>query len=348
MAENRATAQEASQRINPLKHFLLATVLVLPGLTSNPGCRGDDSDQVAVTRTAISRSLPYLAERGQWWVENKECVSCHRTAFQIWAHAEAAALGFDVDGDQLAEWTQWSWDSLKAVNDKGQTVGTTNLEGSAQLLWVMRSFPTLRDTGDSAHVILQWLKDGQQEGGSWKPGGQLPGQKRPKTETEYVFTMWNLIYATPQTGFPELTESALAFIRKEFDAQSTEWLVTRLLVARLLEGPPEIDKFTELLLSEQNEDGGWGWIRREASDPMATGQVLFALAQDQTGQPTTDSTVAVRAVSFLTESQAEDGSWPTKGTKQNARNRVTETATYWGTAWAAIGLLKTLPNPADG
>ena len=29
-------------------------------------------------RAAVQKSLPYIAERGQWWMDTKKCVSCHR------------------------------------------------------------------------------------------------------------------------------------------------------------------------------------------------------------------------------------------------------------------------------
>ena len=50
-----------------------------------------------------------------------------------------------------------------------------------------------------------------------------------------------------------------------------------------------------------------------------------------------------RAQPFLVSIQLKDGSWAVKGTKENKKDRVEETASYWGAAWATLGLLQTLP-----
>src|SRR6185295_8421742 len=57
-----------------------------------------------------------------------------------------------------------------------QRTGTTNDERPA---WV-------------AGYVSDIVRD-QQADGSWKPGGQLPSQKRPKRETQEVSTMWALL-----------------------------------------------------------------------------------------------------------------------------------------------------------
>jgi hypothetical protein len=52
------------------------------------------------------------------------------------------------------------------------------------------------------------------------------------------------------------------------------------------------------------------------------------------------------ACQFLVETQRDDGSWDVRGTKERKKNGLEETSTYWGTTWATIGLLQTLP-PVD-
>lgn len=87
-------------------------------------------------QAAVRRSLPYIAERGQWWIDRKKCISCHRTTFSIWAVASAKQAGLEVNEDQLQDWVNYSYESLLSANDDKKIVATTNLDGVAQLLFV--------------------------------------------------------------------------------------------------------------------------------------------------------------------------------------------------------------------
>ncbi len=301
----------------------------------------EDEDLENGVRTAIEKSLPYLADRGDWWVKTKKCVSCHRTTFQIWTHADAAQKGFDVNTERLKEWAVWGLESMQAENDKGEITGTKNLDGAAQMLTALKNVPDFDGKESGQNAILTWLRNGQQKDGSWNPAGQLPSQKRPKTETTEVTTMWNVLLADEYGLDHDVTEKANSFGTATASGKSTEWLVTRTLKAKRFSTPKEFETNLQLLLSEQNEDGGWGWIRSEESDPMATGQVLYILEKSDKGPE--NATAMRRAAQYLLATQDETGSWPTKGTKENRKSKVTETATYWGSAWATIGLLKTLP-----
>jgi hypothetical protein len=50
-----------------------------------------------------------------------------------------------------------------------------------------------------------------------------------------------------------------------------------------------------------------------------------------------------RAWKFLLQTQRADGSWYAPTKKPNAKDNPI--AAYWGSAWATIGLLHTLPQP---
>ncbi|MCA9084810.1 MAG: hypothetical protein KDA81_12175, partial [Planctomycetaceae bacterium] len=47
---------------------------------------------------------------------------------------------------------------------------------------------------------------------------------------------------------------------------------------------------------------------------------------------------------FLVNAQRDDGSWTVQGTKANKKDDVEETAVYWGTTWAALGLMASIPD----
>lgn len=60
-------------------------------------------------------------------------------------------------------------------------------------------------------------------------------------------------------------------------------------------------------------------------------------------QPRRPGSIIRGGASFLRKTQQEGGSWPVHGTKKDKRGRVEPTATYWGSCWAVLGLLETLP-----
>jgi hypothetical protein len=254
-------------------------------------------------------------------------VSCHRGAFTVWAHAAADEAGFDVDGTQLNEWVDWSFEALLKQNDKEVVVGTLNLDGVSQILYATRTLELTETQAEHRDQLLQLLKSGQQQDGSWKPAGQLPSQKRPLPETTDVTTGWNR-WMGEATGIGDVVSTkALAFLKSERDIISTESLVVQLIDTS---DQVRTQRALDTIIREQNDDGGWGWIREQESGAMASGQVLYALS----ARPRDDNVTAAveRARSYLLGAQKPDGSWEVKGTKKNKQDKIQETATYWGRA----------------
>ena len=179
----------------------------------------------------------------------------------------------------------------------------------------------------------QLLKN-QQPDGSWKAGGQLSLGKRPVREIHEVTTMWTLLALKSYGGTKleaEVVKRAEEYLAKAQPGVSTEWHVVRLLLK------PQDVAMREVLMKAQHEDGGWGWLTNEPSDAFGTGLALYALARS--GLMLADEPVQ-RAVAFLKKTQMPDGSWAVPSTRARDKNKVNKTATYWGTAWAVIGLLE--------
>lgn len=327
-----------------------------PGYADEPDVENHGLTEL---RATIQRSVPYIEDRGTWWIEKKKCVSCHRVGTMVWSLTAAQAHGFSVS-EELAQWRDWTLDASLKTNQKGKLVGTGNLEGLAQLLQVPQ--PN-RERVDDYATLTRLMVEGQQASGQWTAGGQLPFQKRPQAETNLVSTMWIAwALARVEKSQPTATSAgagartAIQQIREAEPGISTEWFVTRLLLAYELGEQAEIKRWRDALLSHQHDDGGWGWLVADSSDALATGMSLFALAgATPTSRPLRqtkgDSAATAKdgnpiqaARQFLVASQREDGTWPVKGTKAKKKDRVEETAVYWGTTWAVLGLLATLPD----
>ena len=206
--------------------------------------------------------------------------------------------------------------------------------------------PDFRD-GTIALMHRNQLADG-----SWAPGNQLATLRRWSLPTaNQATTMWATLalaaYDTPGSKRSDVIEKAIAYQRQQPSPQpdNREWFATRLLFEKQFGSADDVAKLRQQLLEARGSDGGWGWEKGVPSDSMTTGLAIYVLVKVQAGD---DSAVFRDARKFLLTSQQPDGSWLTpakniSNSKDPERLKVRdEIYHYWGTAWAAIGLLETL------
>ena len=330
-------------------HMNLARILSIGSLLLPLHTYLQAEDKIGDVNAAniVAKALPSIREGGERWINDKQCLSCHRISFQVWALNRASEAGYELDHDKLLEWNQWAtnWQHLVAPERRADATEEAALAKDSDTISQLLLGRTAQ--ADEGHVA-DWVETyrfhllkAQRESGSWEPAGQLPSQKRPKRETEEVTTMWTLLglrnSGIDLQDLQAASEKAMRWLGSKTDGQSTEWWAARLLLHRSAEHEGIAQKSLEKLLSSQNEDGGWGWLLKDQSDALGTGIALYALAHEGVA---IDDSVIEHAVEFLGSTQQEDGSWKVNGTKTNARDRVTETASYWGTCWSVIGLLE--------
>jgi squalene-hopene/tetraprenyl-beta-curcumene cyclase len=194
------------------------------------------------------------------------------------------------------------------------------------------------------------IVDLQQADGSWKPGGQLGRLSRSEHEGTEVTTMWTVLALSGQPDAPVQAsiQRALAFLKNGKLGKTSEWFAVRLLVEKEL-GTPEVSgTFLKELLARQNPDGGWAWVPGAPSVAFATGEVLYAVSRSGLSS---DDPAIQRARKYLVESQGEDGSWTVPpalvtapATTPDRLRRLEPIYRYWGSAWATIGLARSLPD----
>lgn len=282
------------------------------------------------------RALPYLIDEGIAWMEERECVSCHQVPYQLWSLRSAARAGLTVDAGKLAEWSDWSldwrrWNNAKARGTEAEVVAG-NVDTIAALLMGRDRQPE-QPEGAWVAGFVDHLVQTQAADGSWKAGGQRPLAKLPPREVTEITTRWAM-EALRSAGDTEKVKAALEKARAWLAAGqaaglSTEWHALRLLT--------EGGTTREALLALQKPGGGWGWLASDPPDALGTGIALYALARD--GVPFADPAIQ-RALRFLEGTQRPDGSWPVPSTRAKDKNKIAATSSYWGTAWAAIGLLE--------
>lgn len=302
------------------------------------------SDELSLdsrTRDAIELSVPYIEAKGDSWIENKKCVSCHRVNTMLWSLGAAQAAGVSVD-PKVKETFEWAIENSLAVNDDGKMAVQGNKEGVAQLLLAQKSYFEELKTDELKKAFRAALTDDITKQGLWSAGGQLPSQKRPKDETDLVSTYW-LVWAATEIGDVDLQKPPLNLLpqtlAKNSKFRSSEGYAVQLLVAHAFQEQDRVEQIRSELLKLQRPDGGWGWLVESESDALGTGLVLYGLLK--TGTKTEHEAIS-RGQAFLLESQRDDGTWEVRGTKAKKQDKVEETAVYWGTNWAVIALSEIL------
>lgn len=330
-----------------IKSIVLLCLLI--GLWATTADAQEMPKRTQSMRAVIQRSLPFIEERGNAWIKQRDCLSCHHVSFMVWSLNRADELGFEVDDNRLQDWNNWSttWTNLANPKrrDEAEQITTIRKENDTVAQLLLGRPKTKKGTLDPRWLgsYRSHLAESQRDDGSWKPGGQLPSQKRSLRETQEVSTMWAMVALS---SFGQQNDAMRLRMAKGSDwlgdqtrGQSTEWWSVRLLLDRAGRDATRTDRTRSELLRLQRHDGGWGWLCQDESDALATGVAIYALSRD--GHANSQLAIA-KALEFLSRTQNDDGSWSVRGTKKNAANRVVETATYWGTCWAVIGMLQSI------
>ena len=309
---------------------LLTAALLRPAIV-----HGEEPVHAASVRAAVAKAVPYLEERGVWWIEQKKCVTCHRVGNMIWSLTAARDAGVTLTERPEDRWDWAAADSLRAKDD-GTLTGAGNREGVAQLVLVAKQLRSDDERAETLRELREVLRAGQADDGSWKPGGQLPMQRRPEAETTVVSTAWIALALAGNESSAEAVRQAADFVAAAEPGITTERAAVTLLLAEQISDDETAAAQRDALLATQNPDGGWGWVIGEESDALGTGLAVYALSRR--GETPTQSEAMQRAVQFLLDTQTDRGHWPTVGTKKNRGNAVHETSTYWATAWAVQAL----------
>ncbi|MEM7015570.1 MAG: hypothetical protein AAF585_29270, partial [Verrucomicrobiota bacterium] len=145
-------------------------------------------------RAVIQKAVPYIEEKGVHWMEKRTCVSCHHTSFMVWSLNSAKQVGAEVS-PEFKNWDQWAttWENLLRHDRREGKEREATIRRESDAVSQLIYGGAYERNGQDPTEYGKLLIEAQLEDGSWKPGGQLPDQKRPKRETQEASTMWVLL-----------------------------------------------------------------------------------------------------------------------------------------------------------
>lgn len=328
-------------------------MLAIPLLLATTLPAADARPTVKDVRATIEKGLPFLEKSSATWRTERKCVTCHQVPFTLWALNDARAHGFKVDAAKLDDLTKWAFNFCATNENDGKKNGGFHLT-SVDMVLSQRSAGPRDDELKIVPLFESLFAKRQKADGSWREGNQvkIAGADR---EADEVDTMWTLLALKTLDGFGDKVsadtrkglaaecDKALAFLKEAKPGKRVDWLALRMLVAKEYESAERAAELMKELKKEQNADGGWGYVRGGASYPHTTGECLYALGvMRQTG----DDAGVQRAWKFLIDGQQPDGSWKALSRQafSTKPDKITPISIHWGTAWATLGLMKTLPK----
>jgi hypothetical protein len=277
----------------------------------------------ADVRRAVERSLPFVEKSSATWRSERKCVTCHQVPFAVWALTEAKSRGVAVDEAKLDDLTGWAFNTCATNEDASTTFMVLSQSANAPRADALKTYEQFE----------RLFAKRQKPDGSWREGRQIriEGAQR---EADDVDTMWTLLAikslnrlgdklsADTRKGLASERDRGLAYLKAAKPDKRTDWLALRVLVAKEYETPQRAKQLLSELRAEQNADGGWGYVRGGESDPAVR-----------------------KAWKYLVNTQQAAGCWQcrTRETFSTKPELVRPTSIHWGTAWATIGLLHTLP-----
>jgi hypothetical protein len=352
LRETAAVPESLVARSPPRCLAMFAMIVTVASMSLNAVAPPETSATTAQVRQAVEKSLPLLEKDGLEW-ETKKCVSCHHGPWMMWSGYEAKKRGFRVNDKSLERVRA---NALKTYS-KHPTLRPTSRDVLNDLaINVTYLIFGMGAAGEpdaetakffdkaAAHLLKQ-----QKDDGSWHvvitkaPDGLMA----PLLDRDDVTTAWALLALNhrkpadvPKEDLERSQKKGLKFLSDNPPGEYLQSLVVRILLYQRLGKTDDVKARVKQLLALQKPDGGWSQTKKLKSDALGTGQALVALTT--AGLTATDPGVA-KARSYLIKTQKEDGSWFVL----SRAYQKPEFSSYLGTAWATLGLVRTLPQSRD-
>ena len=335
--------------------------LILALTPLRAAAQGAPPDFNAMTRQAITRSLPLIQSAATGMTAKMKCVSCHNQSLPQMTMAIARKRGFTVDEKQAKAQDARVYAAflqakpLLAAAPKSKEaekqLDYLMVDPAMTLGYMIAGMAASQQKPDELTALMaQYVAQKQDASGRWNVLSARP----PMEASEFAATALG-VYALKTYAAGAEMEAKIAKARTWLLAaapRNTEDKTFRLFGLRWANADSgAIAKAAEDLLSDQRDDGGWGQLPALASDAYATGEALIAL--HDAGDISAAASAYQRGRFFLLTSQAQDGSWSVLKRAVTAQTYVEAGYPYKnaqfislaGACWATMALLYTVDGP---
>lgn len=294
-------------------------------------------------RNAIERGLAVVQQGARAYPSHQSCFSCHHQTLPVLAMTVARDAGLKIDTSLLEEqrkFTRASFQERQARLAKGEHIGGR----AATVSYGLWTLQLVNDPPDELGAAMTaYLLSVQQPDGRWKPPSNRPPLEVSSVSCTVLSAIGIRRFAANEQR--DQVEQAVARSKTWLEAaklSDQEDLNFALWGAHLLGGTSlQVDELRDRVLAARHADGGWSQMPTMNSDAYATGQALFILAE--TGLSPGEAAFR-EGVSFLLETQEDDGSWHVKtrskpvqpwfdnGDPHDKDQFISMAATAWATA----------------
>lgn len=261
------------------------------------------------TPTKLARGLKLLGDSAREYIRQRQCFSCHHQALPAMTLALAESKGLVIDADSLklqAEHTHTHY--AARIDDLVRGKGVPG--GPYTAGYALATFAATNHGRDEVtDALVDYLMITQQADGHWRVDSKRP----PLEESAVMGTAMSIrglrdLAAGFRSGeVIDRVDRAAKWLAK-VEPKSTEDHVFLLFGRKWADASvDQVSSAAKSLAALQREDGGWSQLPSMESDAYATGSALVALHQAG-GMPASDPAWQ-RGVTFLRQSQRDDGSW---------------------------------------
>ncbi|PQO30025.1 hypothetical protein C5Y96_15030 [Blastopirellula marina] len=288
--------------------FSVCLLVLLPALVRAEGQVTDDQ-----LRASIQKALPLIETTSKVTLQERACYTCHHGGVTTVAIEAARVRGFEVDRQNLLKQMERAQTNLTRaigrVGIGGRTPGQADGIGWQLMTLSAGDWPA----DEATHLAVEHLVQYDHEKDHWA----WAGRPRPPTVASPFTTTWAVVrgildYTTPDTELGvavRVTEAKDWLIRTP--SRDTEECTSKLRTLKLVDADQTVIRDeAEKLFRMQQEDGGWAQLPDGSSDAYATSTALIALLESE--QFKRDDVAVQAGLSYLLETQLEDGSWHVK------------------------------------